>query len=172
MKILVFSDTHGVTELMKEAISVHMKHGGVDMLVHLGDGTRDFEIAASRYRDIPRISVAGTHEEFSASFLDRGTLPYERKFTAGGLTFLAVHGHKLHVKSQIQFAADHAIRAGADVLLYGHTHDRADVTIDGSDSGSVRIINPGAAGRWYNASYAVLNIVDGQMVCGFGGRSY
>ena len=170
MKILVFSDTHGVSELMEEAISCHVKNGGVDLLVHLGDGTRDFEAVAARYPNIPTVSVAGNHEEFSASFLDRGDLDFERKFTFGGITFLAVHGHKLRVKSGIQFAVDYAIGKGADVLLYGHTHDRADVTLDGSESGSVRIINPGASGRWYNASYALLNVVDGQLVCGFGGR--
>ncbi len=168
MKILVFSDSHGVTELMEDAIDAHMKNGGVDLLVHLGDGTRDFETVTSRYPGIKKIAVAGNHEEFSASFLDRGALDFERKFTAGGLTFLAVHGHKLRVKSGIQTAVDHAIRAGADVLLFGHTHERTDVTLDGSEAGAVRVINPGASGKWYNASYAVIHVVDGQVVCGFG----
>lgn len=170
MKILVFSDTHGVTEMMEEAIRAHREHGGIDMLVHLGDGTRDFEVVTSRYRNIPTVAVSGNHEEFTASFVDCGDLNFEQKFTAGGVTFLAAHGHKLHVKSQVQFAADHAIEAGVDVLLYGHTHGKADITVDGSEGGSVRMINPGSAGHWYNASYAVLNIVDGQLVCGFGGK--
>ncbi len=170
MKILVFSDSHGVTDLMEDAIDVHLKNGGVDLLVHLGDGTRDFETVTARYPHIPRIAVAGNHEEFSASFLDRGELDFERKFTAGGLTFLAMHGHKLRVKSGIQPAVDHAIGAGADVLLFGHTHERADVMLDGSDEGAVRVINPGSAGKWYNASYGVIHVVDGQLVCGFGSR--
>lgn len=170
MKILVFSDTHGVTEMMEDAISAHMRNGGIDFLVHLGDGTRDFEAVASRYPAIPRIAVAGNHEEFYTSYLDRDALDFERLFTLGGVTFLAVHGHKLGVKSGIQRAADYAIAKGAKVLLYGHTHGKADVTIDGSDEGSVRMINPGSAGKWYNASYALLNLVDGQIVCGFGGR--
>lgn len=171
MKILVFSDTHGFTELMEEAISTHMKNGGVDYFVHLGDGTRDFDVVTSRYPHVPKIAVAGNHEEFSASFLDRGGLDFQRKFTVGGVTFLAVHGHKLHVKSGIQQAVDHGIREGADVLLYGHTHERADVTLDGSEDGFIRVINPGASGKWYNASYALLNVVDGQLVCGFGHRT-
>lgn len=169
MKILVFSDSHGVTELMEEAINAHLRNGGVELLVHLGDGTRDFE-SVTRYKNIPTVSVAGNHEEFSTSFLDRGGLLFERTFEAGGLTFLAMHGHKYNVKSGIQSAVDHAIAVGADVLLYGHTHGKTDVTLDGSDGGSVRVINPGAAGKWYNASYALLNVVDGQVVCGFGGR--
>lgn len=167
MKILVFSDTHGVTEMMEEAIRAHLRHGGIDLMVHLGDGTRDFEAVTSGYRDIPTIAVSGNHEEFAMSFLDRDRLNIEQKFTAGGISFLAVHGHRLHVKSQMQFAADHAIRAGADVLLYGHTHGKEDATVEGTNGGHVRVINPGAAGHWYNASYAVLNIVDGKLVCGF-----
>ncbi len=169
MKILVFSDTHGVTALMEEAISAHLAHGGVDLLVHLGDGTRDFEVV-TKYKSVPTVSVAGNHEEFTASFLDRGGLCFERIFEAEGLRFLAMHGHKQNVKLGIQQAVDHAIASGADVLLYGHTHSRADVTLDGSEGGSVRVINPGAAGKWYNASFALLNVVDGQLVCGFGGR--
>lgn len=170
MKILVFSDTHGVTEMMEDAISEHLKNGGIDLLVHLGDGARDFKVVTSRYPNIPTVSVSGNHEEFSASFLDQTVMDFEGKFTFGGLTFLAVHGHKLGVKSGIQRAVDYAIGAGADVLLYGHTHSKADVTLDGSESGSVRVINPGSAGKWYNASYAVIHVVDGQLVCGFGSK--
>lgn len=170
MKILVFSDTHGVTDMMEEAVATHQTHGGIDMLIHLGDGCRDFDIVASRRPGIPRISVAGNHEEFLSSYLDRGNLIYEQKFTLDGITFLAVHGHKLYVKSGIQYAADYAVQSGANVLLYGHTHDRTDVTARGSTGDVVRLINPGT-GRGYNASYAVLHIVNGQLSCGFAERN-
>ena len=168
MKMLVFSDTHGVSELMEEAISTHLANGGIDLLVHLGDGAREFKVVSSKYPHIPTVSVSGNHEEFSASFLDQAVMDFEKKFTFGGKTFLAVHGHKLGVKSGIQRAVDYAIGAGADVLLFGHTHGKADVSLDGSEEGSVRVINPGACGKWYNASYAVIHAVDGQIVCGFG----
>ena len=65
MKILVFSDSHGVTELMEDAIDAHMKNGGVDLLVHLGDGTRDFETVTSRYPGIKKIAVAGIAAAFT-----------------------------------------------------------------------------------------------------------
>jgi len=166
MKMLVFSDTHGVTRRMEEGIAAHLTHGGVDLIVHLGDGTADFE-TVTRTLSVPCISVAGNHEEFSASFMGGGGLCFERKFELGGVVFLAVHGHKLNVKSGIQRAVDHAEACGADVLLFGHTHSPCDMAVDASGGRSVRTINPGSAGRWYNSSYALINVVDGQVVCGF-----
>ena len=69
------------------------------------------------------------------------------------------------VKSGIQGAADYAIAKGADVLLFGHTHEAFDEQIDGSAGGSVRCINPGAVGAWYGASFALLEIRDGNLIC-------
>lgn len=167
MKILVFSDTHESVDFMREGVEAHLANGGIDLLVHLGDGSRDFAIIKREHPGIPTISVAGNGEEFYASYLGRASLVLEQTFQAGGLRFLAVHGHRLHVKNGMQFAADYAISKGADVLLYGHTHVRADEVIKGTGGGTVRTINPGTAGRWYNASYALLHVVNGQLVCGF-----
>ena len=40
MRILVFSDSHGSTYRMRDAI---MNHPESDMIIHLGDGERDIE---------------------------------------------------------------------------------------------------------------------------------
>ena len=55
------------------------------------------------------------------------------------------------------------------MLLFGHTHEACDLTVDGSDGGSVRVINPGSCGSWYHPSFALLETVGEHLVCGFGG---
>ncbi len=161
MKILVFSDTHGIPSTMLRAVKEHLDAGTVDMLVHLGDGKRDFEKITAKYPDISAVSVAGNCDLYA---FDSQT---ECLFSAGGLTFLAVHGHRLHVNEDLQYAVDYAAQKGADVLLYGHTHRKADEVMTASNGKTVRTINPGTSGLGYIATYAVLNIVNGQMVCGF-----
>ncbi len=168
MKILVFSDIHGNTLRMTDAIRTHLKHGGVDRVFFLGDGLDDANAIMKKFPDIPYDAVSGNCDEFFLSYSDREFLVTEKLVTAGGIRFLLAHGHKLFVKTQHQFAANYAIQKKADVLLYGHTHQREDVTIDGDNGGHVRMINPGACDSHYDASYAVLHIEDKQLVCGFG----
>ncbi len=66
------------------------------------------------------------------------------------------------------FETADAVAKGADVLLYGHTHEAFDERLDGSSGGSVRVINPGSVGSWFGASFALLEIRDGQILCSFG----
>lgn len=168
MKILVFSDTHGNTFRMTEAIKTHLEHGGVDRVFYLGDGIEDAKSVMKKFPDIIFDCVYGNCDEFYLSYSDREFIETEKLVTAGGIRFLLAHGHKLFLKSQHQFAANYAIAKKADVLLFGHTHTAEDVTVDGDSGGHVRMINPGSCGSHYDASYAVLNIENGQLVCGFG----
>lgn len=169
MKILVFSDIHGNTIRMTDAIQTHLEHGGVDRVFFLGDGMNDaVSLMKKNFPDIPFDYVSGNCDEFFLSYSDREFLVKEKLVTAGGLKFLLSHGHELFVKSQHQFAANYAIAKKADVLLFGHTHQAEDITIDGDNGGHVRMINPGACDSHYGASYAVLNIENKQLVCGFG----
>lgn len=169
MKILVFSDIHGNTIRMTDAIQTHLEHGGVDRVFFLGDGMNDaVSLMKKNFPDIPFDYVSGNCDEFFLSYSDREFLVKEKLVTAGGLKFLLAHGHELFVKTQRQFAANYAIAKKADVLLYGHTHQAEDLTIDGDKGGHVRMINPGACDSHYGASYAVLNIEKKQLVCGFG----
>lgn len=169
MKILVFSDIHGNTVRMTDAIKTHLAHGGVDRVFFLGDGMDDvISLMKKNFSDLPFDYVSGNCDEFYLSYSQREFLVTEKLVTAGGIRFLLTHGHKLFVKSQYQFAANYAIDKKADVLLFGHTHQKEDITIDGDKGGHVRMINPGSCGPYYGASYAVLNIENGQLVCGFG----
>lgn len=73
----------------------------------------------------------------------------------------------MNVKGSLVAAASYAASKGADVLLYGHTHIKDDRTVE-TASGSVRMINPGSAGRGSEPSYALLTLMNGVLLCGFG----
>jgi putative phosphoesterase len=122
MKILVFSDIHGNTMRMTDAIRIHLEHGGVDRVFFLGDGLNDANAVMKKFPDIPFDAVSGNCDEFFLSYIDREFLEKEALVTAGGLRFLLIHGHNHFVKTQRQYAANYAIQKKADVLLYGHTH--------------------------------------------------
>ena len=168
MKILVFSDSHNNPDLMEKTISANLRApssaGELTDVFFLGDGIRDFEKMQEKYPGPRYASVLGNCDGYV--LLDGGA--YEKTVERGGFRFLLMHGHRRSVKSGIQAAADYAIAKGADVLLFGHTHEAFDETIDGSSGGSVRCVNPGSVGAWYGASFALLEIRDGQLFCNIG----
>jgi len=163
MKILVFSDTHGNPAFMENALAGHLAHGPVDMILHLGDGWRDFAELCRKYPDIPAHAVQGNCDAWSGAC----TLPTQRIVEAGGIRFFLTHGHQYHVKTDTLAAASAAAREKAQVLLYGHTHLQEDRRED-TCCGSVRCINPGSAGSGYRPTYGVLETVGDQLLCGFG----
>lgn len=166
MKILVFSDTHGNPEYMLHAVKLHVATGSVARIVHLGDGYRDFCIIRERYPDIPATQVAGNGED--VLYGAHPPIPYSAVFTEGGITFFATHGHRLRVKDDLENAANTGARAGANVVLFGHTHVAEDTRMDTLYGKSIQLINPGSAGSGYKPSYAVLEMDNGVLLCGFG----
>jgi len=165
MRILVFSDSHGNPYPMLGAVKDHLAHGGVDMLLHLGDGYRDFKALTALYPDIPAHMVMGNGEQWLSP---RPNLPTEKLLDADCFKLLLMHGHTHHVKNDLQAAANAAARVGADVVLYGHTHLALDQRMDTSYGKQIRMINPGAIGSGYRPSYALLETAYGQLLCGFG----
>lgn len=144
MKVLVFSDSHRYTPGMIEAIETHQP----DQVIHLGDLLSDGEELARIYPMLPMVLVPGNCDGWTPE-------PAVRQFSLEGHTFLLSHGHLWGVKSGYGAAIAQARSAGADVLLFGHTH-RADclTTEDG-----ILVVNPGSARH----SYALLE-VDAQKI--------
>lgn len=163
MKILVISDSHrnvaAITTVLKRC------EGRIDMCVFLGDGVDDAEYALSLFPRLPRVIVRGNCDEFR--FEPSSDHPVETIFEADGTTFLCVHGHRHGVKNGTQSAAEYAAEKGASVLLYGHTHEKDDSVVT-TDRGEVRTINPGSIGRGPERSFALVETVGKNVVCGFG----
>ena len=170
MKILVFADCHENPALMEDTLAANLKappsSGPLEAVFFLGDGIKKFLKLAEKYPGPHYEAVLGNCDDYV--LLEGGS--YEKPVDCGGVRFLLMHGHRHAVKSGIQRAADYAVAKGADVLLFGHTHEAFDAEIDGSAGRSVRCINPGSVGAWYDASFALLEIHEGKLICSFGGK--
>lgn len=142
MTFLVLSDSHGRSENIKEAF---LRCGNPDAVLFLGDGVRDVDAAALSCRVV---SVRGNCDVFS-SF--SGELPAEHFEAFGEYNIMLTHGHLFGVKESLSRAASYAASRGADLLLFGHTHRRADIYLPaGEEIGGIilrkplRLFNPGS----------------------------
>ena len=149
MKILVFSDSHGSRQDMLLAIDAERP----DAVFHLGDCWRDAEDIACGYPEVPLYQVPGNCDWHTID-----NAPTERMVTLGGVKFLLCHGHTFGVKSGYGTAVDRARRAGADVLLCGHTH-----RVCYEDFGGLQLLNPGSIG--YDHTYGLITVQNGIAAC-------
>lgn len=141
MKILVVSDSHGDVAGMLTCVDMlRPRH-----ILFLGDGLRDADEVHERFPDIPMDTVAGN--------CDLGRREYgEKLIEIEGHRILMMHGHTRNVKNGLLEASYAAREAGAQILLYGHTHcSRVE------RNGDFWIMNPGSIGN-YPRSYGVLTI--------------
>ncbi len=168
MKILVFSDSHGCTSHMSDIVEKHVRAGGLDRVFFLGDGIRDAINVSNMFPSVKFDCVLGNCDGLVKDTSPLTDVIYEKLVTVGAWRFLLMHGHKYDVKFSYQDAVDHAIEKKADVLFFGHTHRAEDLTLDGTYGDSVRIINPGSCGMGFNPSFALVETVGPELVCGFG----
>lgn len=146
-KIVVFSDSHG-TALPLQEVTWEEKP---DHILFLGDGWRDAEELSFAFPEIPMLRVPGNCDYEPGEQLELLTELYGKRI------FLC-HGHTLQVKSGIGGLMARAHRFGADIALYGHTHQGyCDV-----DRG-MWVMNPGTMSRFAKQSYGLITI-DGDTV--------
>jgi len=128
----LISDTHGV---LRPGVTAAFT--GVDEILHAGDiGGND--VLGQLQALAPMTAVAGNMDPWGGPL---GQLPDERVLQRGGHTLLLLHDMGgLHRPSGDVVAR--AAEAGADLVIFGHTHRPADLVV-----GSLRLINPGAAGH-------------------------
>jgi putative phosphoesterase len=142
MLVGLIADTHGL--IRPEAISAL---AGVDLILHAGDVGGPAVLSALS-GVAPVRAVAGNVDS-----PDSG-LPAAIDCTLDGVQVHVSHGHELGSPKPELLVA----RYRADVIVYGHTHQRLLEEI-----GSTLIVNPGAAGpRRFNVlpSLALLTLPD------------
>lgn len=115
MKALIFSDSHGRTRAMKAAIDCQLSTP--DAIFFLGDGLRDTEDPIFELSTL--YAVRGNCDWF-AGYSD---IPNERVMQWAGQTLLLTHGHEYNVKSGTGALLLRAMDVGADIVLFGHTHE-------------------------------------------------
>lgn len=145
MKILVVSDTHGDFGALKLA---YEHHSDADLLIHLGDGERDFEDLSALYPMMPAVYVGGN--------CDYGFHDTTRVVTTKSkVKLFCCHGHTFLVNMTLNLLAAEAIDAKCEIALYGHTHVPFCETVNG-----VYIMNPGSAARPRGGSKASCGIIE------------
>ena len=145
MKAAVFSDSHGQTVLMEEAL----RRTRPDVIIHLGDHDRDAARLRQCFPEIPLYSVCGNCDLMPLS-------PPRETVQLGPVKAFLTHGHLYSVKfGSVDSLVYAAMEAGASIALFGHTHEPMNKQI-----GGVHVINPGTAGKGRRPTYAVLEIFD------------
>ena len=145
MTVAVFSDTHGLTAPMADAVSACRP----DAVVHLGDYDRDTKVLLTRFPEIPLCSVAGNCDFVSSS-------PNVLTVSFGPVRAFLTHGHLYHVDyGRVDSLVYAAQEAGCSLVLFGHTH-----TPFHQDFGGVKVVNPGTAGKGRRLSWALLRVYE------------
>lgn len=166
-RLIVFSDSHGNPELLRRAAGEHFGKPDTVGVIYLGDGYSD--LAAIDTQGMTVWQVRGNCDEGIWGFGDRSDLPpRELMVELDGWHILLMHGHTHGVKSGWERAAAYAHARGADILMFGHTHEMLEKYIPaGSDIGGVvtdrpmYVFNPGTAGVGIRRSYCVVDITPG-----------
>lgn len=127
MKVLVISDTHGLTGAVQKIID----GTAFDCLIHLGDHNRDVE-KLTLPDTLKKISVAGNCDHSGIE---------EDVIKIGDISMMLCHGHRFGVKNNHQRLLRRAQELGVAVVLFGHTH----LPFEHEENG-ILLLNPGSAG--------------------------
>lgn len=128
MRILIVSDTHRKNDNYLKAVE---SAGKLDLVIHLGD-VEGSEYVIEEAVDCPVEIVAGNNDFFS-------DLPSEKTLQIGKYRVMITHGHRYYIGMGNEMLKKEAIAAGADIVMYGHTHKPV---IDISKN--IIAINPGS----------------------------
>ena len=149
MRILVLSDSHGKKYNVFDAIEAEKEAKDI---IFLGDGLRDIEEAEEKYFNKNFYKVKGNCDSFVWS-----EIPISGMEEFCGKKIFFTHGHEFNVKFGDAAVFNHGTYSGADIILYGHTHNAVTECRNG-----YHILNPGSIGQ---KEYAVIDIVDNGIMC-------
>lgn len=127
MRILVFSDSHGVFLPMRYAIEKHRP----DAVIFLGDGERDIRLVMQNSVGISLACVKGNNDLASEC-------PESVALSYGSNRIFATHGHRFRSRESMLFEA---VKNDCNILLFGHTHQPviiSDLGITAMNPGSIR----------------------------------
>ena len=147
-RILVISDSHGSHALLRHAIGRELPF---DLLIHCGDVEGDLERILGDFREYGIRAVRGN--------MDRGSMyPPVLELEILGVKIFAAHGDAYGAKFSDEGIEKEALRRGAKVALFGHSH----VPEVRESEGGILLINPGSIARPHQEprkrTYALLTV--------------
>ncbi len=135
-RLIAVSDSHGLASSLREAATLAMEKGRIDVFVFLGDGEHDFEKVRPLLLDhnpyIYISAVRGNNDYGSP-------LPDLDEFFLGSRKCIATHGHLYRVKYGLERLCYAAQEREATLALFGHTHHSHIEEAHG-----VLLVNPGS----------------------------
>lgn len=146
MQLVIMSDNHGNRKALENVLEYYC-NSSQTLFVHCGD-------SELLYHD----ELFGDSIRVRGNCDDDWTYPMVEQFEVAGISFLVTHGHQQLVNTGRSKLASFAKAQQAQIVLYGHTHQLFEETMEG-----ILCINPGSVafprGTFYNCpSYAVLTI--------------
>lgn len=129
MKILVFSDSHGI---IRDMINIVNKNLDSDMIIHLGDILDDVEYLENLFPMIKIEYVKGNNDFYYKA-------PLQKVIEVSNKKILITHGHNYSVKNSLDKLIESAKKMEVDLVLFGHTHVKKELF-----SGNIQLVNPGS----------------------------
>lgn len=145
MKIGILSDTHDNLNAIRSALE-EFRRAGVSLILHAGDFIAPFTIPFYLESDWDFRGVFGNNDGDKVLLLKR----------SGGKIYTAPHvfeqdGKRIILNHYPDAVESMAKGHGADVVIYGHTHEPDVRRLDGC-----LIINPGECGGWTTGNSTVV----------------
>ena len=145
MIVLAFSDSHGTTYSIDEAMD---REKNVNAIVFCGDIARDADYIRETYPHIPLYAVRGNNDYFC-------TDPYLLLPELAGVRLYITHGHRERVKFGYHELVSQCRLKDSLLCIFGHTHIPVSEECDG-----VYLVNPGSI-RSSRGTYARIELADG-----------
>lgn len=152
VKILVFSDSHGLSAPMLDIIRREVP----DEIFHLGDGFWDVDEVCHHAPNLTITRVPG-----NCDLVDTLAAAPTQVVERDGTSILLTHGHAYGVKHGLGGLLAEARRRQVSVVLFGHTHHPHCELEDGR----IWMMNPGSVGSLSCPSYGVIILEQGSVLC-------
>ena len=147
MRILVLSDSHGDLGSFRLAVDAQPS---ADVIAFLGDGENDAD-KMNRQLFNKQILCVGGNCDYSR------INPETRIIFCDGVRIFCTHGHRQSVKYGTERLIADAVKAKANIALYGHTHVQHYECVNG-----LHLFNPGSI---RDGRYGVVDITPSGIAC-------
>ncbi|WP_290771521.1 metallophosphoesterase [Anaerofustis sp.] len=143
-KIIIVSDTHGDIKTLEKVLK---KEKNYNYIFHIGDHHFDMDEVDMDLSGVEVKKVRG-----NCDFMKETE---EIFFELSGKKIFITHGHLYGVKNSYTNIFYKACEVGADIVLFGHTHEKLDIKM-----GHIHLFNPGTLSlrSFGKRSYGVMTI--------------
>lgn len=148
MKVLIISDSHGLTEELLEIKERHQDE--IEFMLHLGDSE-----LSSQSEEMEGFSAVRGNCDFDSNY------PNDMIVLLNGVKVYLTHGHLYNVKMSLMNLTYRAKEVGASIVCFGHSHIAGAEMID-----DTLFINPGSfrlPRMRKEKTYVILEIIDKQV---------